>query len=121
MTGPRLALIADDQRLASAVLAHLEKTLGLILWQCSFEGIRRYPTPDADGLLLLAFHVGDEVLHEDELWGQKISMDFLLFPTSAIKSDLEATGFEIEEIIERPPYPDVEYQSRRAYIFARKR
>ena len=43
MNGPRLALVADDQRLASAVLAHLEKTLGLVLWQCSFEGIRRYP------------------------------------------------------------------------------
>jgi two-component system, NtrC family, response regulator HydG len=53
MNGPRLALVADDQRLASAVLAHLEKTLGLVLWQCSFEGIRRYPTPDADGLFLL--------------------------------------------------------------------
>ena len=54
MTGPRLALIADDQRLAGAVLAHLERTLGLVLWQCSFEGIRRYPAPEADGLLLLA-------------------------------------------------------------------
>ena len=83
-----------------------------------FQEIKRVLRPD--GLLLLAFHVGEEVLHEDELWGQKISMDFLLFPTSAIKSDLEAADFEIEEIIERPPYPDVEYPSRRAYIFARK-
>ena len=60
------------------------------------------------------------MLHEDELWGQKISMDFLLFSTSAIKSDLEAAGFAIEEVIERAPYPDVEYPSHRAYIFARK-
>src|SRR4051794_37876468 len=29
-------------------------------------------------------------------------------------------GFEIEEIIEREPYPDVEHQSRRSYIFARR-
>jgi SAM-dependent methyltransferase len=72
------------------------------------------------GLLLLAFHTGDEVLHEDELWGQKISMDFLLFPPSEIKLDLEAAGFTIEEVIERDPYPEVEYQSRRTYIFARK-
>ena len=84
-----------------------------------FQEIKRVLRPD--GLLLLAFHVGEEVLHEDELWGRKISMDFLLFPTSAIKSDLEAAGFAIEEVIERPPYPDVEYPSRRAYIFARKR
>ena len=72
------------------------------------------------GLLLLAFHTGNEVLHEEELWGQKISMDFLLFQLSEIRPDLEKAGFNIEEIVEREPYPDVEYPSRRAYIFARK-
>jgi len=31
------------------------------------------------------------------------------------------TGLNVEETIEREPYaPDVEYQSRRAYVFARK-
>ncbi len=83
-----------------------------------FREIGRVLQPD--GLLLLAFHSGDEVLHEDELWSQKISMDFLLFAPSEIKLDLEAAGFTIEETVERGPYPDVEYQSRRAYIFARK-
>jgi ubiquinone/menaquinone biosynthesis C-methylase UbiE len=72
------------------------------------------------GLLLLAFHAGNEILHEDELWGQKISMDFLLFQPSDIKLELEAVGFTIAEVVEREPYPDVEYPSRRAYIFARK-
>jgi hypothetical protein len=72
------------------------------------------------GLLLLAFHTGNEVLHEDELWGQKISMDFLLLQPSEIRVDLEVAGFTIEEVVEREPYPDVEYPSRRAYIFARK-
>ena len=33
---------------------------------------------------------------------------------------LKSAGFEIEEIVERDPYPEVEHQSRRAYIFARK-
>jgi SAM-dependent methyltransferase len=72
------------------------------------------------GLLLLAFHAGDEVLHEEELWGHKLSMEFLFFQPSEIKLDLETAGFTIEEIVEREPYPEVEYQSRRAYIFARK-
>jgi SAM-dependent methyltransferase len=73
------------------------------------------------GLLLLAFHAGDEVVHEDELWGRSISMDFHLFQPLAIRQLIEAAGLAIEEIIERDPYPpDVEYQSRRAYIFARK-
>jgi SAM-dependent methyltransferase len=72
------------------------------------------------GLLLLAFHSGDEILHEHELWGRPISMDFILFQPVAIRRYLEAAGFSIEEIVERDPYsPDVEYQSRRAYIFAR--
>jgi SAM-dependent methyltransferase len=73
------------------------------------------------GLLLLAFHTGDEILHEDELWGLRIAMDFFLFPLPAIRNHLEAAGLVIEKIIERAPYaPEVEYQSRRAYIFARK-
>jgi len=73
------------------------------------------------GLLLLAFHIGDEVLHEDELWGQKISVNFFLLPVAEVRRHLEAAKFTVEEVIEREPYaPEVEYQSRRAYIFARK-
>jgi SAM-dependent methyltransferase len=73
------------------------------------------------GPLLLAFHTGDEVIREKELWGRKISMDFFLFEPSAIRRYLEAAGLDVEEIIERGPYaPEVEYQSRRAYVFARK-
>jgi SAM-dependent methyltransferase len=73
------------------------------------------------GLLLLAFHIGDEVLREEELWGQQISLDFLLFPVAEIREHLEAAGFAIEDVVEREPYaPEVEYQSRRAYIFARR-
>jgi SAM-dependent methyltransferase len=73
------------------------------------------------GLLLLAFHAGDEILHEAELWGRPISMNFFLFRPQAIRQCMEHVGLSIDEIIEREPYsPEVEYQSRRAYIFARK-
>ncbi len=84
-----------------------------------FQEMQRVLQPG--GLLLLAFHTGDQVLHEAELWGQPISMDFFLFPTSSIRDLVETAGLTIEEIIEREPYsPEVEYQSHRAYIFARK-
>jgi hypothetical protein len=74
-----------------------------------------------DGLLLLAFHIGDETLQPDALWGRPVSMDFNFFPPPAIQRDLEAAGLVVEEVIEREPYaPEVEHQSRRAYIFARK-
>ena len=73
------------------------------------------------GLLLLAFHVGDETVRPAELWGQPVSMDWFFFLTPEVQRLLEAAGFRIDEVIERDPYPpDVEHQSRRAYIFARK-
>jgi SAM-dependent methyltransferase len=73
------------------------------------------------GLLFLAFHTGDEILHKEELWGISISMDFFLFQPSVIQRLLEDAGFVVEDVVEREPYaPEVEYQSRRAYIFARK-
>ena len=72
------------------------------------------------GLLLLAFHTGDAVLQENELWGQPITMHFLLLPPLEIRRELEDAGFVVEEVVERPPYPEVEYPSHRAYIFARR-
>jgi ubiquinone/menaquinone biosynthesis C-methylase UbiE len=73
------------------------------------------------GLLLLAFHIGDEIIRPEELWGQPISMEFFHLQPAVIQRLLSEAGFEIEEMIEREPYaPEVEYQSRRAYIFARK-
>jgi SAM-dependent methyltransferase len=72
------------------------------------------------GRLLLAFHIGDETLHLDNWWEQKVNIDFFFFQPKEIARDLEKAGFEIEEIIEREPYPEVEHQSRRAYIFARR-
>jgi len=83
-----------------------------------FQEFQRVLRPD--GLLLLAFHMGHEIIREEELWGQKISMDFFLLQPSEIKFGLDAAGLTVEEVVEREPYPDVEYPSRRAYIFARK-
>jgi SAM-dependent methyltransferase len=72
------------------------------------------------GTLLLAFHIGQEALHVEELWEQPVKLDFTFFQPEEMAGYLEAAGFEVEEVIEREPYPEVEYQSRRAYIFACK-
>jgi SAM-dependent methyltransferase len=75
----------------------------------------------AGGMLLLAFHIGDEVAHYEELWERPVALDFFYFQPADIGCLLEAVGFTIEEVIEREPYaPNVEHQSRRAYIFARR-
>lgn len=73
------------------------------------------------GLALLAFHVGGDVLRPEELWGTKVGMEFYHFDRAMIERMLEEAGLRIEEVVERGPYaPEVEYQSHRAYIFARK-
>jgi SAM-dependent methyltransferase len=84
----------------------------------TLRGFRRILRPG--GLLLLAFHIGDETLHLDDWWEHKVNIDFFLFRPEEMARDLAAAGFDIEEIIEREPYPEVEHQSRRAYIFARR-
>ena len=80
--------------------------------------LRRVLSPR--GVLLIPFHIGREMLHKDEFLGHEVSLDFHFFETEEMKSYLTEAGFEIEEAIERDPYPDVEFPSRRAYIFARK-
>lgn len=72
------------------------------------------------GLLLLAFHIGDEIVHLHELWGHRVSVDFVFLRPDEMTRRLTAAGFHVLEVIERDPYPEVEYQSRRAYILAEK-
>ncbi len=117
--GNMLALDLPDGALAGITAFYAIVNLPKKMLALAFQEMHRVLKPV--GLLLLAFHVGDDVLHEEELWGRTIDMDFLLFQPSEIRACLEAGGFVIQEVIEREPYaPDVEYQSRRAYIFARK-
>ena len=64
------------------------------------------------GLLLVSFHIGDDTIHLDDWWDQKVCVDFFFFRSAEIAGYLTSAGFEIEEIIEREPYPDVEHIGR---------
>jgi len=72
------------------------------------------------GIFLFTYHIGEETIHLDEFLGKKVDIDFMFFTTDFIFSCLKDSGFEKIKIIEREPYPGVEYESRRAYVFARK-
>lgn len=72
------------------------------------------------GRLLLAFHIGREPVHVEEFLGRPMSLDFEFFDPAQVASELREVGFETIEVIERDPYPNVEYPSRRAYLFARE-
>ncbi len=73
-----------------------------------------------NGVALITFHVGDEIRHFDEFFGEPVSLDFHFFERNAIRTRLEQAGFTVEEAIQRDPYPDVEVATQRAYLFARK-
>ncbi len=72
------------------------------------------------GIFLCAYHIGEEIILVEEFLGKKSDIDFMFFTTDFISSCLEKSGFEKIETIEREPYPEVEYESRRAYVFATK-
>jgi len=72
------------------------------------------------GIFLFTFHNGEETIHIDEFLGKKVDIDLMFFTTDFIFNLLKDSGFEKIEMIEREPYPGVEYESRRAYVFAIK-
>ena len=72
------------------------------------------------GLFLFTYHIGEGTICIEEFLGKKIDMDFMFFNTDFISSCLKKIGLKKIEIIEREPYPGVEYESRRAYVFATK-
>ena len=116
--GDMRALNLPDGALAGVLafysLIHLEEhEIGPALCE-----MRRVLAPG--GLALFAFHIGEETLHRDELWGHEISLDFRFFQPSRISSHLRDAGFRILESVEREPYEGAEHPSRRCYLLAGK-
>ncbi len=72
------------------------------------------------GLLFMAFHKGDHIIHLDDWWEKPVSVDFTFFLPDEMTSYLREAGFQVDETVERHPYPDIEHPSQRVYIFASK-
>src|SRR5512133_630683 len=72
------------------------------------------------GSLLITFHIGDEITHLDDWWEKPVNLDFAFFQPEEMENWLRKTGFEREEALVREPNPQVEVETRRAYLYARK-
>jgi SAM-dependent methyltransferase len=73
------------------------------------------------GYVALAFHVGDETVHREQWWDMPVVLDSRFLPVDLVTRLLAKAGLEVISSEEREPYaPEVEYQSRRAYIVARE-
>jgi len=117
--GNMLALDVEDGSWAAIVafysIIHIPRTDILRALREMFRALK------PGGLLFLAFHVGLEVLREEDLWGHQVSLEVIFYARKEVERYLGLAGFAIEDSLERDPYaPEVEYQSRRAYIRACK-
>lgn len=71
------------------------------------------------GVLLITFHIGDEVKHLDEWWEKPVNLDFAFYHPAEIVAWLKEPGLEFEESLVREPNPEVEVATRRAYVFVK--
>lgn len=73
-----------------------------------------------DGILFLAFHIGNEELFVEELFGKQVNMDYIFHDIDQILSLLKELNFNIIEAICREPYDGYEYPSKKGYIVCQK-
>ena len=83
-----------------------------------FSEMRRVLAPD--GIALIAFHAGEDVIHLDELFGAKVSLDFRFHHPATVIASLAEAGLHVTEHVEREPYEGAEHASRRCYLLARR-
>jgi SAM-dependent methyltransferase len=108
----------DDASLAGIVafysIVHFEpRELAAV-----FAEMRRVLAPD--GVALIAFHAGEEVIHLDDLFGAKVSLDFRFHLPATVVAALAEAGLRVTEHVEREPYEGAEHASRRCYLLARR-
>lgn len=71
------------------------------------------------GLVLAAFHAGQEVRHLDSWLDRPVSLDFFALRPEEVAAGLAAAGFVVEATLTRGPYPG-EADTERAYLPARR-
>jgi len=116
--GDMRALRSDDESLGGLVVLYSIIHIPREEVTDVLRELRRVLKPG--GQVLIGFHKGREYLHQAELWGKAVNLDFYFFEPDEMSRYLETAGFTIVEVIERAPYPEVEYQSHRAYMWAKK-
>jgi SAM-dependent methyltransferase len=68
---------------------------------------------------LVSFHVGEQVVHVEDLFGARVSLDFRFHVPRDVIHALRGADLRVIEHVEREPYEGAEYPSRRCYLLAR--
>lgn len=114
--GDMLKLDDPDAAFGSAVAFYAIVHFDDLQLRAAFQELHRVLKPG--GQCLLAFHVGNDLIHRDELFGVPVDIDFYFFQTADILDRLREAGFNILDALERQPYEGAEHPSRRAYVRA---
>jgi SAM-dependent methyltransferase len=72
------------------------------------------------GVAVISFHVGDDVVHLDEWHGHAVDVDFRFLQPGIVTAVLERAGLCVEASLERAAIPEIEAQTRRCYLVARR-
>lgn len=113
-----MSLSFDDASLAGAVSFYSIVHFGPSELDSVFIECARAIEPG--GLFLVAFHIGNDVKHVDDLWGVGVSLDFRFHEPWFVTKSLMRSGFSVIETTEREPYAEAEHQSRRCYLLAKR-
>lgn len=116
-TGDMRALVFDDGSVAGIVAFYSIIHFDAAELPSIFREMRRVLAPD--GLALVAFHLGTEIVHRDDLFGVPVSLDFRFHERATVVAALRDAGFAVIEEVEREPYAGPEFPSRRCYLLAR--
>lgn len=72
------------------------------------------------GVAVVSIHIGDEVRHVDDWYGETVELAFRFLRPEALRRVLEGAGLVVEATLEREPIAGLEAQTRRAYLLARR-
>jgi ubiquinone/menaquinone biosynthesis C-methylase UbiE len=115
-TGDLLALPYKANHFASAVAFYAIVHFDYDQIAKAFKEVNRVLKKDAH--FLFSFHVGDDMVHFDEANDIDVDIDLYLLKTNRILELLGDNKFKIIDAMERLPYQDVEYATKRAYVWA---
>jgi ubiquinone/menaquinone biosynthesis C-methylase UbiE len=117
-TGDLLALPYPAKHFASALAFYAIVHFDYPQVDLAFKEVNRVLKNGSH--FLFSFHVGDETMHFDKANDIDVDIDLHFLQTDRILKLLDDNKFKIIDTIERLPYPDVEWATKRGYVWAVK-